>query len=244
MFISRREGLADGSIDPNTSNTATQMTLLAASALSPSLVPLLANIPASMLLESIHRRNLRRGMAEGGDADAGADGVALSLPPEHYLRTMDPQATTATATQTTAELAALNILYGGVRGRVYLDSMREFCRGMEKGEVGRLVEAKLAAVEAICGFKLLSMDGPKPPVDQETVAHILAAADPTTIEAQINENGRIFELLCQYEGIDSEQRTGLLLRVRRNLQELLASCPVDMREEYLKAVDLSPLGLQ
>lgn len=164
-FISRRECLPDGSIDPNTLSISTQMNLLQASSLSPTLAGVIGNVPSGMICESIFKRNLRDARRDEIDALKLRQGYSLSHSPDHYRRTSDPAlinytTTTATVNQTSSELSAINILYGGVRGKAYLDSVKSFTEGIEGLKPGSTVETilkdKLERIESGCGFKIFN----------------------------------------------------------------------------------------
>ena len=166
-FISRRECLPDGSIDPNTQSVSTQINLLCASSLSPSLAGVVGNIPSGMMCEAIYKNNLREVRGDEIEALELKEGYSLSHSLEHYKRTSDPNlinfnnTTTATVNQTTSELSSINILYGGVRGKAYLDSLKTFTQGIDGLKPGSAVEnilmERVGKIEAGCGFKIFNI---------------------------------------------------------------------------------------
>lgn len=165
-FISRRECLPDGSIDPNTQSVSTQINLLCASSLSPSLAGVIGNIPSGMMCEAIYKNNLREVRGEEIEALKLKEGYSLSHSPEHYKRTSDPNLinfnnTTTTVNQTTSELSSINILYGGVRGKAYLDSLKTFTQGIDGlkrgSEVENILMERVGKIEAGCGFKIFNI---------------------------------------------------------------------------------------
>lgn len=249
-FISRREGLPDGSIDPTTATLATQLGLLQASQLSPSLAQIVQNIPAQMLTESIHRSNLQAVKAGEQELQAFREPLQFSLPPAHYRRTIDPPQTSnaaasnAAANQTASELAAINVLYGGVRGKVYLDSLRRFLEASKiqpGSEVDRFIREKIRSLEAACGKYVLNLvpDSEKKPADLDAIQALLSTPQLAKgeTEALIRENAQMFSWLNECCGVDDGLREALLVRLRSNLVLLVASVPVELRDEYFKGVD-------
>ena len=249
-FISRREGLQDGSIDPSSGSISTQLTLLHASQLSPSLAPIVSNIPAQMMLESIHKRNLQSLRPGEEELKRFREPQLFTLPPAHYHRTIDPHtsnaASSTTANQTAAELASMNILYGGVKGRVYLDSVKTFLITSEiqsGSEVERIIKDRIESLESVCGQRVLNMipDAQKPSVDAEAVQALLTSPQLTKTEtdAMMAENHQILKWLNEFTGVNQEQREALLLRLRSNLVFLVANVPIEQRSEYFKGVDFN-----
>ena len=247
-FISRREGLPDGSIDPASAPLSLQLGLLQSSALSPSLASIVSNIPAQMLIESIHRRNLQAAKPEEQELKAFRAPQTFSLPPAHYHRTIDPQSSnavsSATANQTAAELASINVLYGGVKGKVYMDSLRRFLESSEirpGSEIDRLIREKIASLEAVCGKHVLNLvpEAEKKPADLDAIQAMLAtpALAKTEVDVMIRENAQIFSWLNECSGVDEGLRDALLIRLRGNLVLLVASVPVEQRDEYFSGVD-------
>ena len=228
-FISRRECLPDGSLDPNTPSVTTQMTLLQASTLSPSLTGVISNIPSGLMCESIHKKVLKD---SAKDPSEEAAVFVITHPPSHYSRTSNSDESTTTATsamamanQTATELATLNILYGGVKGKAYLDSLKSFTEGVaaRKGcQVEALLKKKLEMAEGVCGFKVLN-----PPTDY--------TLDNDNVDTTlINENHRICKLLNT--PLDPEQRKELLEKLKSNLDELMKECPEEIKSEKFKGV--------
>ncbi len=247
-FISRREGLPDGSIDPSTAPLSIQLGLLQSSSLSPSLASILANVPSQMLLESIHKRNLQAAKSGERELKALRAPQNFSMPPAHYRRTFDPQSSntvsTTTANQTAAELASINVLYGGVKGKVYLDSLRKFLETSQiqpGSEVDRLIREKIGSLEAVCGKHVLNLtlEAEKKLVDLEAVQAVLATPPLTKTEsdALIKENAQILFWLNECSGLEDGLRDALLIRLRSNLVLLVASVPVEQRDEYFTGVD-------
>jgi hypothetical protein len=247
-FISRREGLPDGSIDPSTAPLSTQLGLLQSAALSPSLASIISNVPAQMLVESIHRRNMQEAKPGEQELKAFRAPQIFSLPPAHYHRTIDPQSSnavsSATANQTAAELASINVLYGGVKGKVYLDSLRKFLETSQiriGSEIERLIREKIESLEAVCGKRVLNLvpEGNKKPADLHAIQTFLATPilSKTDVDAMIKENALIFSWLNECTGIEDGLRDALLIRLRGNLVLLVASVPIEQRDEFFAGVD-------
>ena len=227
-FISRRECLPDGSLDPNTPSVPSQMILLQASTLSPSLSGVISNIPSGLMCESIHKKVLKdaKETIEGG--------FVITLPPSHYARISEESTvsanTMAMANQTASELATLNILYGGVKGKAYLDSLKSFIDGFDAQEGSRvefLLRNKLEKAEGVCGFKILN-----PPTE-------FVELESETIEASnslIRQNHQICKLLNT--PLDPNQRKDLLERLRTNLDELVRECPEEIKMDKFKGVNI------
>lgn len=230
-FISRRECLPDGSLDPNTPSVPTQMTLLQASSLSPSLASVISNIPSGLMCESIHRKVLK-------DAkEVSESGFVITHPPAHYSRISDESVgsanTMAMASQTASELATLNILYGGVKGKAYLDSLKLFTEGIgaEPGsQVESLSRRKLESVEGACGFKVFN-----PPTFAADV-EMIGASDDSSDESSslIRQNHQICKLLNT--PLDPDHRTEMLEQLKNNLSELMKTCPEEIKSEKFKGV--------
>ena len=247
-FISRREGLADGSIDPSSSSMAVQLGLLNASTLSPSLAQIVTNIPATLMTESIHKRNLQNTKADEAEILRFRETQMFNLPPSHYRRTMDPQTSNSSsanmANQTASELAALNILYGGVKGKVYLDSLKQFLvtGGFEADSpVARIIHDKIESFESLLGQRILNLqpEAQKPPVNLDAVAELLASPPLAkgASDEMITENHQIISWLNQFSGLTAELREALLLRLRANLVLLVATIAPEQRAEYFAGID-------
>lgn len=244
-FISRRECLPDGSIDPNTPSVSTQMTLLKASALSPSLASVVGNIPSSLMCESIHRRQIKEAKEEEG-SQVFNEGFVITHPPTHYMRVSDPMlmptvvsATStlngpitntaiAMANQTASELAAMNLLYGGVRGKAYLDSLKSFIDSVNvKGgsKIEELLKDRLLKSEGACGFKILNLKAePQTEIEIDSSAPL------------IDQNHQIYRILNE-KSLEISKRTVLVERLHNNLKELMKDCPEEIKSEKLKGVD-------
>ena len=247
-FISRRECLPDGSIDPNTSSVSTQITLLQASNLSPSLASVVGNIPSGLMCESIHKRQVK----EAKEKIEGVEGFVITNVPAHYMRSSDPLlmpsvlATTASTTgsdnvlvnnavamanQTASELAAMNILYGGVRGKAYLDSLKSFveCAEVREGsKIEYLLKDKLMKNEAACGFKIFNLN-PENIIDNDDI-------DETA--SLIDQNHKICQILNN-KSLDEVKRTLLMERFQNNLRELMKDCPEEIKAEKFKGVSMT-----
>lgn len=244
-FISRRECLPDGSIDPNTLSVTTQMTLLQASNLSPSLAGVVGNIPSGLMCESIHRRQVKEAK-EGGEHQN--EGFVITHPPGHYMRASDPMLmpsvlttisaannpmannAVAMANQTASELAAMNLLYGGVRGRAYLDSLKSFIDSVDiksGSKIEELLKDKLMKSEGACGFKILNLIG-------EPVANDFEIDSNASL---IDQNHQICRLLND-KTLEESKRTGFMERLQNNLKELMKECPEEIRTEKFKGINL------
>lgn len=228
-FISRRECLPDGSLDPNTPSVTTQMSLLQASNLSPSLSSLISNIPSGLMCESIHKKNMR----DVKEEDELKEGFILTHAPSHYQRAAEGNSINA-ATQTTSELAAINILYGGVRGKAYLNSLKSFVETAEvsKGsKIEGLLRGKLENAEAVCGFKIFKFKD--------------AVSDDIELIIQnirslplIDQNHELCRLL-NTEPLDESHRTLLLSKLRSNLEELMRECPEEVKRDKFRGVSMN-----
>lgn len=248
-FISRREGLPDGSIDPSSPSLSVQLGLLNASTLSPALAPIVTNIPAPMMTESIHKRNLQNTKPEEVEIQRFREPQVFNLPPAHFRRTMDPQTSNSSssvnmANQTASELAAINILYGGVKGKVYLDSLKQFLvtGGFAvDSPVGQMIHEKIESFESLLGQRILNLqpDSQKPPVDLDAVGELLASPQlaKSASDEMITENHQIICWLNQYSGLTAELREALLLRLRANLVLLVAAIAPEQRAEYFAGID-------
>lgn len=241
-FISRRECLPDGSFDPNTPSVPLQMSLLQSSGLSPSLVSVISNIPSGLMCESIYKKNLREAKEEGDDGE----GFLVTLPPSHYKRTADPLllpsnlnplnsnvsnsgASVALANQTASELAALNILYGGVKGKAYLDSLRSFSEGVSAAEGSKiegLLREKVEKSESVCGFKVFGYRG-----HQELDLELENIFSLPILE----QNNQILHLL-NMPTLKEETRRQLLDKLKENLIGLVKECPEEIKSEKFKGV--------
>ena len=239
-FISRRECQPDGSFDPNTPSVSLQMSLLHSSGLSPALVSVISNIPSGLMCEYIHKRNLRE--------SCGGEGFVITHSPNHYRRTGDPlmmpsvfnyagSASSAAANanavemanKTASELAALNILYGGVKGKAYLDSLKSFTDGIHvaaDSKIGELLRNKLMKIESVCGFKVLRY------VEEGDVDNSM------TEESLIDQNTQLLRLLNTCDGLSVEARKEILERLKTNLDELMKTCPEEVKNDRFKGVDI------
>lgn len=238
-FISRRECLPDGSFEPNTPSVSLQLSLLHSSGLSPSLVSVISNIPSGLMCESIHKKNLR--------SDDSREGFVITHSPTHYKSTSDPllmpsssssSNTTASsnavalANQTATELTALNILYGGVKGKAYLDSLKEFTNGIEvvKGtRIDELLRDKLNKSESVCGFKIFQYKNK----DNGTMIN----SELDSSQSLIDQNAQLL-LLLNDRTIKAEAREDFLKKLRSNLIELMKECPEYVKNEKFKGVEI------
>lgn len=236
-FISRRECLPDGSFDPNTPSVSLQMSLLGASNLSPSLVSVISSIPSGLMCESIHEKNLR----EAKNQQTEIEGFLLTNPPSHYKRTADPLMmpssnsvtsnnntnALAMANQTATELTAMNILYGGVKGKAYLDSLKSYSEGLslvKDGKIDALMREKVEKCESVCGVSLFQQHQDKSDNEMNSSQSSL-----------LDQNIHLFHSLnsCKNEA----DRLDLLNRLKSNLIELLRECPEEIKNEKLKGVN-------
>lgn len=245
-FISRRECLPDGSIDPNTPSVTTQMILLQASNLSPSLAGVVGSIPSGLMCESIHRRQVKEAKEEGKDYQN--EGFVITHPPSHYMRASDPMLipsnlnttsavnnpmannAVAIANQTASELAAMNLLYGGVRGRAYLDSLKSFIDSVDVqsgSKVEKLLKEKLVNSEGACGFKILNL-----------------ISEPVASDFEIDWNASLIDQnhqicrLLKDKTLEESKRKVLIERLQNNLKELMKECPEEIRTEKFKGVNI------
>jgi hypothetical protein len=244
-FIGRRECLPDGSIDPNTVSISTQMSLLGSSSLSPSLASVIGNIPSSLMCESIHRRNLKESKDSEVDITRLKKGFTINLPPSHYKRTIDPitipsASSAGSAAQTAAELSSLNILYGGVRGKAYLNSLNSFVSSceVEKGsQVEKILKEKLDNAESVCGYKIFNIF----PTDEDdgNTDLMMNGSESSPTDILLEENAKLLKQLNRPESFASpESRQELLISLKANLSELMRNCPQEIREECFKGVDV------
>ena len=216
------------------------MALLQASNLSPSLVSVVGNIPSGMVCESIHRKQVKEAQEGGGGGDEETGGFVITHPPAHYMRASDPMLmpsvlnstgasnnfmsnnAVAMANQTASELAAMNLLYGGVRGRAYLDSLKSFIDTVDVkdgSKVDGLLKEKLAKSEGACGFKIFNF------------ATELQGDHEIDLSASlIDQNHQICRILND-KSLDPLKRTSLLERLRENLRELMKKCPEEVKSE-------------
>lgn len=254
-FISRRECLQDGSLDPTTSSVPTQVSLLSASTLSPSLIQVVSNIPTGLMLESVHKRNLKDELRE-----EMVPCVLGSYTPAHYVRTSDPTLLTAVSSssssasnthvsvaQTAAELSAMNILYGGVKGKAYLESLEDFVDGISLPEndstIRPIIMSKLEGIRSACGYKILNMDDDKKvPFNITEVNQIISSTTPDveSFDSLTRENDSILTILGRSASVDEVNRTALLERLGVNLRALIKLCPDEIRNgELFKGVDMN-----
>lgn len=237
-FISRRECLPDGSIDPNTPSVSTQITLLQASNLSPSLASVVTNIPSGLMCESIHKRNIKEVREEEEGISVLKEGFVITHPPAHFKRASDSTSTVtagntandaiALANKTASELTAMNILYGGVRGKAYLDSLKSFVNDAVEVQKGSRIEAllrdKLSKTESACGYKIFNSEAD--PVEDYKID-----ANAPIIE----QNHQICRLLNN-KSLEESRRSGLKEKLRDNLRELMKECPEEIKAEKFKGV--------
>ena len=243
-FISRRECLPDGSIDPNTPSVTTQITLLQASNLSPSLASVVGNIPSVLMCESIHKRQVKE--AKDGDKVL-KEGFLITHPPTHYMRASDPMLMPSVlaaanitnnaisnnavvmANKTASELAAMNLLYGGVRGKAYLDSLKSFIDSADVktgSKIEELLRDKLMKIEGACGYKILNLLP-----EAQTNFEIDSSA------SLIDQNHQICRILSD-KTLEPSKRTVLIENLHNNLNELIKSCPEEIKSEKFKGVNI------
>lgn len=248
-FISRRECLPDGSIDPNTPSLSTQMTLLQASTLSPSLSSVLGNIPSGLMCESIHKK-VFKDVKESLEFDCNE--FVITHPPGHYSRTLDDSSISSMnsmtmANQTASELATMNILYGGVKGKAYLDSLKTFIDGVHPkadSQINLLMRKKLEKAESVCGFKVFN-----PPNDLNN-SEIKKISDSFTFSPSIDDHPTTtspshFLLLQNHQickllntSLSPDQRQDLLEKLNNNLMELMRECPEEVKKDKFKGVKI------